>query len=1343
MSTRLVHRPARSTRSIDTGQPRVIETPPPGGKGAKGRGNAMQTMMPVVGVLGSVGMMSTMRTGTSAVIGVGVLFVTVLGAFGMAFSQRGRSGKESREQRNRYLDYLERLREDFGKMERTNRKTAVALNPPADALVDCVRDPARLWERRRSDSDFLLVRCATGRMPVVPATLASSGSMMDPPDPFMMAEAEALARRFALMPDMPLTIPLDLAGNVSIVGDRDGVVRIARALLLQAAVFHAPEDLEMGACFPPATLPQWQWVGWLPHAVDPERREGPHPFRRIAQKPSELADLIREDVASRATLASEAKRGSLRSGDSRRMIKRLLVLHDTYGDVATDVVTADETLTIGELGVTVLHLVADRMQEPSNVAIRITVQDGEVLVEDLRGGGYLTAQGRLDDTPLATAEGLARTLSPLRLSADSLEEDASLKTVDFMGLLQIEDPGDLNLAQMWVPRHERSFLRVPLGLDSHGQPVVLDLKESAQLGMGPHGLCIGATGSGKSEVLRTLVMGLLATHSPEDLAMVLIDYKGGATFAPFEGVPHVAGIITNLVDDPSLTERAYASLAGEVQRRQQMLKDAGNVANITDYRLLRKQRPDMPAYPHLFVLIDEFGELLTARPDFIDLFLSIGRIGRSIGVHLLLASQRVEGGKLRGLETYLSYRLGLRTFSEEESRTVLDTDDAFHLPPLPGFGYLKVDTSVYQRFRAAYVSGPYKGRVIPEEEKANDGPAVRPYLVTPYQQPDLKTLAAEDTKSDEDDSTERTTGPTVLGVFVDQVKPAGTPVPQVWLPPLPKVCTLDQVGGPVDITGSRGLQFAVKSPPMSPAIGVIDDPRKQAQSVFRLDLTVAGGHCALVGGPSSGKTTFLRTVVTSLAHSYTPQEVAVYAIDLAGGGLAPLADLPHVGGVAIRTDREKIRRTLEEVRGMLDEREVVFRDRGIDTMERLRSLHAAGQVPELPVADVVLILDNYGAIKTTFDELEEPIADLVQRGSSYGIHLVTAMVRWTDVRMATQALFGTVLELRLNDPADSNIDRRLQETMRNAGPGRVLIPRNKLFGQLALPRVDSMLQDDDLSEAMQGQALALGSAWQGPTAPKVRVLPLKLERKTLPTAQDEPETVPIGMDETAMAPVLLDLFERDGNLVIFGDTASGKTNLLKLIMQQLIDRYSSDEVVFAVMDPRRGLRGFLPDPYLGGYATSGRVGAGLAAGVSSELEKRLPDDTNDGAIVPVPGPKVIVVADDYDLLTSGGQAPMDPFLPYVASGRDINLHFVITRRASGAGRALYEPFLTTVMESGTAGLVLSGDKSEGALFTGAVPGNFPAGRGLFVRRGERPYLIQTALADGTASADESDGGGVK
>jgi S-DNA-T family DNA segregation ATPase FtsK/SpoIIIE len=316
-------------------------------------------------------------------------------------------------------------------------------------------------------------------------------------------------------------------------------------------------------------------------------------------------------------------------------------------------------------------------------------------------------------------------LAGLRLSADSAVDGPLTGPLDFPGMLGIDDPAHLDLDRLWAPRGERAFLRVPIGLNEARQPVLLDLKESAELGMGPHGLCVGATGSGKSELLRTLVLALATTHPPTDLAMMLVDYKGGATFAPFAGLPHVAGLITNLENDPGLIERAHASLAGEIQRRQQVLKEAGNVADISSYAATRTARPELPPLPHLLVVIDEFGELLTAKPDFIELFLSIGRIGRSIGVHLLLSSQRIEGGKLKGLDTYLSYRLGLRTFSPDESRTVLDTADAFHLPPLPGFGYLKVDTSTYERFKAGYVSGPYRGPALRESD--GTGPAALPY----------------------------------------------------------------------------------------------------------------------------------------------------------------------------------------------------------------------------------------------------------------------------------------------------------------------------------------------------------------------------------------------------------------------------------------------------------------------------------------------------------------------------------------------------------------------------------------------------------------------------------------
>ena len=1301
----------------------------------------MQMALPMVGSLGSVVMMTVGRSGPMVMVGMVLLGVTLLGSVVGMVASRGKGGKDRKSQRTRYLDYLERMREDFSVQERKGRAEALELNPPPDALLDCVTDVSRLWERRRTDSDFLQPRCGSGRVPVVPATVGQAGSAMEPPDQFMMAEANALVRRFTLMPDMPLTVPLDHVGNVSIVGDREGVVRVARSLILQTAVFHAPEDVELAASFPPAALPDWQWLNWLPHIQDPERRQGPTPFRRIAQNPQTLSRLLSDDLADRVNWATESRRGSVDFEDRRRLTQRLLVLHDTYGDVAAEVrPQADDSLVPGELGVTVLHLVADRIQEPTSVTMRITVFGDDVRIEDLRGQYPMVASGQVDHLDAAQAEGIARELAPLRLSAESLDENAQLENVDFMGLIGITDVARLDFKRLWQPRPDRAFLRVPLGVDDTGATTLVDLKESAQLGMGPHGLIIGATGSGKSEVLRTMVLALLATHTPEDLALVLVDFKGGASFAPFEGVPHVAGIITNLQDDASLIERAYASLAGEVQRRQQVLKDAGNIANITDYRLYRQQKPEMAPLPHLFVIIDEFGELLNQRPDFIDLFLSIGRIGRSIGVHLLLSSQRIESGALRGLDTYLSYRLGLRTFSEDESRTVLDTTDAFHLPPLPGFGYLKVDTSVYQRFKAAYVSGPY---VAPSDDIVEDeGDGGRPHLLEPYQKTEEELQAL---KPVEAKATERTTGPTVLNVFVDQVREAAESVLKIWLPPLPAACTLDGLAGRADYVDGRGLQLAVRSPQMQPPVGVIDDPANQRQEVFRLDLTKAGGHAAIIGGPQSGKTTALRTIITSLAHTHTPQEVAIYALDLAGGGMQALAELPHVGGVALRTDRERIRRTVEEIRAMIDHRERVFRNKAIDTMEALRVEHAAGAIPELPTADVVLAIDNFGAIRTTFDELDEPITDVLSRGSSYGVHVVTSMMRWNDVRMQNQAMFGTILELRLNDSSDSNIDRRLQDVLRKAGPGRLLVPGRKLFVQLALPRVDGVASDENLPQVLEGQAMSARSTWQGPRAPQIRILPLQLPRNQVADEIRQPAVVPIGVDERALASVYLDLAGRDSNLVVFGDSASGKTNIVRLVVQQLLERHTSDQLVFAVMDPRRGLREVVPEAYVGGYAPNGRVAAGLAAGVSEELAKRMPDDTG---VVPEAGqggPRIVVLADDYDLLTSGGQSPMDPFLPYIASGRDIKLHFIVTRRASGASRQMYEPFMSAVLESGAAGLVLSGDRAEGQLFTGAYPGDYPPGRGMFVRRGDGPVLVQTALADEVQAAaaqavTESSGG---
>src|SRR5262249_4685358 len=295
-------------------------------------------------------------------------------------------------------------------------------------------------------------------------------------------------------------------------------------------------------------------------------------------------------------------------------------------------------------------------------------------------GNAMTPLGRPDRMSLAQAEGLARQLAPYRLSQQTVAEEPMARSMELPDLLGIRDAAAVDPRVHWAPRPGRDQLRIPLGLSPEGNVVELDVKEAALEGMGPHGLLIGATGSGKSELLRTLVAALAITHSSEELNFVLVDFKGGATFASLDALPHTSAIITNLSDELPLVDRMQDALAGEMVRRQELLRSSGNYVSRAEYEKARRNGAPLAPLPSLLVICDEFSELLAAKPDFIDLFIQVGRIGRSIGVHLLLASQRLEEGKLRGLDTHLSYRIGLRTFSAIESRIVLGVPDAYELP---------------------------------------------------------------------------------------------------------------------------------------------------------------------------------------------------------------------------------------------------------------------------------------------------------------------------------------------------------------------------------------------------------------------------------------------------------------------------------------------------------------------------------------------------------------------------------------------------------------------------------------------------------------------------------------
>ncbi|WP_081993539.1 type VII secretion protein EccCa [Kocuria sp. ZOR0020] len=1344
MSTRIIHRPARTTTPARLGEPVVLEGAPDivdGGNKAN-----FIALVPLLGAATSMTVMMIFRGSSLAAVGAMMMVLTVIASVFMIFSQRGKARRQRTLSRDTYLEYLEEKRAQLLTTEEEIRVRALAGNPSPQALLNIIVNPSRLWERRRSHEDFMRVRVGVGDVATRSVTVQSDESGTQRPDRFLQNEVNLVQRRYQQSPDMPVTVDLNARGEVSVVGSQEFGEAVARAVLIQAATFHAPEDLFVAVAIPPGRRDSWSWINHLPHLADQETPQSHGPMRRIAGSVAELNNLLQAEFRRRALAVAEARRSS---GPRQRgpELPRLLVVDATRQGAAQDFLIPDQSSSLAALDITVIRLLANTVEEPDVVSLRLSQPSDEgeqntLLIEDYAQDQLDPQRSRstLDAAPVATVEALVRALAPLRLSPDSLEHNEAVDSQKFTQIIGLNTFGRADIESAWKPRSHVDFLRIPLGTDDKGQPVLLDLKESAQFGMGPHGLCVGATGSGKSELLRTMVLALMVTHPPEQLNMILVDYKGGATFAPFEGAPHVSGIITNLSEDESLVDRVHASLAGEIQRRQEVLKRAGNIANITDYQVIREERSEqgiqMEPLPHLLVIIDEFGELLTAQPDFIDLFLSIGRIGRSIGVHLLLSSQRIEGGKLRGLDTYLSYRLGLRTLSEAESRTVLETPDAYHLPSVPGYGYLKVDTTVYQKFRAGYVSGP---RPSDDDAAENDlEPALPQPVPTPlYGSLTLSHDQAQD--SSEQDKTQnkaaelaqrRSTAPTVMDSMVEIMREFPRVTSEIWLPPLPDLLALDTVIGEITHT-NQGPSVARGGDLLVP-LGLLDDPSKQWQGTWYLDLKRAGGNVALIGAPQTGKSTALRTIATSLALTHSPRDVAIYGIDLLGSGLRPLEALPHVGGVGVRASREIIRRTVEEVLDMVRDRESIFEKYAVDSLSTMRQWFAEGKMPELNVCDVVLLLDGYGQINDEFGEIESMVQEIVARGGSYGVHVIATGTRWNDIRIAQQSFFGHRLEFRLGEAAESAFGKKLAETVPRDRPGRALM-NEKLLGHFALPRMDGQATTEYLGDQLWAIGQQLEEQHQGESAPRIRVLPAELPIGELERGR-RPGMVAFGQVERNLATRTLELYGRDRHLLVLGDTGSGKTNIIRMIAQQLCEGQTEDDVAIALVDPRQELAGLVPPDMMGGHATSSQMAAGLAQSIATALKDRVPNDPTHVGSTEVPKPRIVLLVDDYDVLTAGNTAPLAPLVPYVTMGSEIGFHIVLTRRVAGAARGMYEPLTGAIREAGAATFMMDGDRSEGALINGVRARHFPPGRGLYVRGGRSPETVQSALAEDMGGA---------
>ncbi|HEX3605435.1 MAG TPA: type VII secretion protein EccCa [Candidatus Dormibacteraeota bacterium] len=1279
---------------VPTGERRVPappQTPPP----QTGAVSWLQYAFPAVGSLGAL--LFVLMNPRPLFIAGSALFAlsSVAMGIGLFLQQRGSQRRGLLEQRRRYLEELDGLRRDAVDTATLQRAAAAWIHPGPDRLWTLAGNRARVWERRRGDADFLVASAGRGRRPLA-TPLRLDGGPMAGADPLSLAEAQRLVARHAEVEDLPVTLDLGRGGLVEVEGGEEARA-LVRAVVAELAVLHAPDDLVLAVCTGPATAAHWEWAKWLPHVRHPHLVDQTGPLRLIGRDPDELVGLLEGELAGR--------RQAVRGGDGGVRPPHLVVVCDRGGVPEALVATA------GLPAVTVLAVAAEGRADGGGLRLRAG-GDGRLEVRGEAGGG------RVEGTSVAVCTALARRLAPLRLSAAE-RSAVTAAGIDLPGLLGTGDPASFDPAAAWSTRPAGELLRLPVGLREDGTPLVLDLKELALGGMGPHGLVVGATGAGKSELLRTLVTGLAMTHPPDLLGLVLVDFKGGATFAELAELPHVAGMITNLGADLALVDRVKDALYGEQNRRQELLRRAGNLAGIREYGEAAATRPDLEPMPYLLVVVDEFGQLLGARPDFLELFVSVGRLGRSLGMHLLLASQQLDEGRLRGLEGHVSYRICLRTFTAAESRAVLGVPDAYELPPLPGSAYLKVDTTVFERFRAALVSAPLRRRA--------EAPRPRPAALLPF------TAAPAPGEGDghEDAAAPAPGGATVMSAVVARLRDAAPPVHQVWLPPLEPVVPLDAVLPGVVLEGPAAARSWPAGAGLSVPLGLLDRPLEQRREVFAVDLA-ADGHLAVVGAPQTGRSTLLRTLVLGLALTRSPREVWVHALDFGGGGLAQLAGLPHVGTVCGRSDPERVGRVVAHVAGLLEEREQAFRAGGIDSPATLRAVRAAGALPAEIGADVVLVIDNWAAFRQEHEDLEPLLADIAARGPGYAVHLVLTAGRWVDIRANLRDSIGGRLELRLNDATESMVDRRASAALPAGVPGRGLAAGGHLI-QVALPRIDGVPRRDDLGAATDAAVTTVAGLWPGEgRAAPVRVLPALLTTEALPAPGDDAEPgVPVGVTEPALAPLYLDLLGEEPHLVVYGDGGSGKTSLLRTHLAGLCARHGPDRVGVVLVDARMRLREVVPRSHLLADAPTAAAARDAMVRLRELAESRLPSAELDPVALRErswwTGPDVIAVVDDYDLIATPSNNPLLPLVEVLAQGRDLGIHLVVARRTGGAARALFEPPLQRLRELGAPWIILSGERQEGQLVGPYTAAPRPPGRGMYVRRGRRPALVQVAL----------------
>jgi S-DNA-T family DNA segregation ATPase FtsK/SpoIIIE len=1212
-----------------------------------------------------------------------------------------------RSYRRALKDHHRRVREFDGELAALRHADEVDrrdMSPdPAEVLLTATGPRRRLWERRLADPDALCLRVGLADRPAhielvggVPGAPGESGESGRPGEP------GAPGRRIPVAHMVPVTLPLPELGVIGLTGPRTASRGLARWLVAQAAALHSPRDLAVVVlCAGDGGAEHWNWVRWLPHCAPREGEEcvalvGTDPesvARRVTELAIRITDRRRAHNAA-AGFMTEAPRPAAPPYNILVVLDGARTLRRVPG--------MPQVLSSGpQFGVHAICLDDEDRLLPEECTVVASWDWDRPASLTLRGHGLERVGPVLaDQVSPAWCDRLGRALAPVRDVSREDSEEAVPASARLLELLGMPDPTAGHVLAAWRDGGRRT--RVPIGVGTDG-PFFVDLR-----GDGPHGLIAGTTGAGKSELLQTLIASLAVANRPDEMTFVLIDYKGGAAFKDCAELPHTVGMVTDL--DGHLTRRALESLGAELRRREAILLAAG-AKDVEDYNDLRARAggEGLEPVPRLVLVIDEFAAMVAELPDFVAGLVDIGRRGRSLGVHLILATQRPAGVVTADIRANTNLRIVLRVTDPDESTDVLDSPDAARISKsTPGRCYVRSGAGSPRPVQSARIGG--------RRPDAATGSAAASVLPLPWEALGRGTgrtgAAGGGTGAARADGTMVTDLAVLVRAVKDAALGAGIPrQPSPWLDQLPDRITLSPRGA---AGGS-----VVDLPPIE--FGQTDLPAEQARAPLALDLA-RDGHVYVAGSPRSGRSTALRTLAGSLAASCSPYDAHLYAIDCGANALLPLVALPHCGAVVGRDQLDRVERLLTALAAEVARRQQLLAGAGFASIaEQRASVTSAERLPWM-----ILLLDRWEGFVGAFENYDygrliDAVLGLLREGAAVGLRAVFTGDR-SGLGGQVSTLFDRRLVLRMADPQDYGY-AGIQEkqvpsfmppgrALEQAGPGEPL--RESQIGLLC----------DDPSGTAQVAALqeiTRSCASRHGRLPQ-RMRPLHVDELPVRATYEEalaldpdfrapsPLWALVGVGGDALAPVGIDLLAEGPGFVVAGPPRSGRSTTLLTMVRSLLDPAVGGGLVpVLLVTPRRSpLRRLAGRP--------GVLGVLDAAASEDELEALLEHEH-----------RYVVVVDDAELLD---ETELDDALRKVLrSARDGEHALVLGGTTADLGRG-YRGFLSDSRRS-RSGVLLSVDSpDDGDLFGLRLPRNAaaggPTGRGLFVAVGVTTR-IQVAL----------------